>query len=232
MTSRNVSGLTAVCDDHDRYTPTCQACRTHTTRWTKRYRLDLLRGHTRTVPAVGSTRRLRVLAREGWPARLLAERIGMSQRHVQDVQAERVTTVQRPTAISIARLYDGLKDTPGPELRTARRAEQRGWHTRNQWWDIDDPDEVPDPGWSPSRGGGTDIAADIDDIAWLITCGANWVSIVDRLGRSKESIERTLRRSYRHDLLRRLTLATSGPDQLLTSVEVRAMRTTKSKDAA
>lgn len=219
------------CWNHTKRTRGCRPCADQSARYNRHRVYETNNGRPRTVDGLGTRRRLQGLTRDGHDLASLAPRLGLASfSNVGRLRS--ANEVWAGTAARVAVLFDELAGTVGPSRVAAERAAKRGWPPALAWDNPDDPDEVPDPGWSPSRGGGTDIQADIDDIAWLITCGANWVSIVDRLGRSKESIERTLRRSYRHDLLRRLTLATSGPDQLLTSVEVRAMRTIKSGRAA
>lgn len=123
----------------------CAPCRAVGTRYAKVRRLDLIRGHHRTRPAIGTTRRLRALAVAAWSARIIAERINRSVRHVQDLQAGAVTDVTIGTYYAVRDLYDELTWTPGPRKATRTAALKRGWKPALAWDDdtIDDPKAKP-----------------------------------------------------------------------------------------
>ena len=95
------------------------------------------------VPAVGSMRRLRALARLGWPLTASAAGAGISHPYARDIAAGRVRRVSRPVADAIAAMFDARSMRPGPMPRVATRAKANGWAPPMAWDDIDDPAQRP-----------------------------------------------------------------------------------------
>ncbi|QSR25545.1 hypothetical protein CFH99_07905 [Nocardioides aromaticivorans] len=94
---------------------------------------------------VGTLRRLRALAANGWTLIALAHEardLGLTESALAGLRRTRsgglVTTVN---ADLVATLYARLQGIDGPNDETAKRARNRGWRTPAQWIgrDIDDP---------------------------------------------------------------------------------------------
>ena len=110
------------------------------------------------VPSLGSTRRLRALAREGWPARAIASATKLSPRTVMRIRAGQRHWVQAAVAAAIADVYDVVSSLDParmlPPTRAARDAvrftralaARRGWSYTPAAWEglnIDDPTADP-----------------------------------------------------------------------------------------
>lgn len=124
----------------------CPAARDAHARDEKRRRYDAARGIYRSLPAVGTVRRLQALAAVGWPAYELAARLG----HTSGESLLNITRrerVERRTAEKITALYDELSMLPGPSPTTRRRAAAKGWPPPLAWPDesIDNPAATPQP---------------------------------------------------------------------------------------
>jgi hypothetical protein len=105
--------------------------------WRKRRYLE--RGPL-LVDATGTRRRLQALIAIGWPRRALAERLGTRPANILRQRRVRAGTARR-----VARVYDQLSMTPGPDPRCAEAARRRGWAPPLAWDDdqIDDPRAQP-----------------------------------------------------------------------------------------
>lgn len=125
--------------------PACDRCAAAATRDQKQRRLDVQRGKpARTVPVLGTRRRLQALSRLGWPADDLAARLGhRSARMVRMYLSGSVKTLNRDTATQIAALYERLSMTVGPNSVVAARAATKGWPGPFAWDDPDNPREKP-----------------------------------------------------------------------------------------
>lgn len=107
------------------------------------------------VPASGTRRRLRALAAVGWPGRIIAEHIGITDRQVSVITAGRAGRVTVQTAKKTRAVYDRLWNVDPAQAgvakasvtQTQRRAEKNGWAMPQAWDDdiIDDPAAQPDP---------------------------------------------------------------------------------------
>lgn len=107
------------------------------------------------VPAIGTIRRLRALARLGWSSGLLAGHVGISREAVQKLSDS--SSVTRVSRDRVSAAYERLSGTRGSSRLTALRGERCGWPPPIAWEgvDIDDPDAVPDLG-----GDGDDVVDD------------------------------------------------------------------------
>lgn len=104
------------------------------------------------VSAVGTHRRLEALMCLGWSFAEQSRRARRSRSWA--LKIHRHTQIQVESALIVAALYDELCNTPSPAptaRRTAAEAGNRGYVAPHRWLNIDDPTEVPDPGWSPRR---------------------------------------------------------------------------------
>lgn len=100
------------------------------------------------VPKIGTTRRLEALMRVGHTARIIGDRAGLTEHHVQNLRNGRNPTVTAEIALAVARAYDDLWDTPavGPMANRLRtNAERLGYAPPMAWDDdtIDNPDALP-----------------------------------------------------------------------------------------
>lgn len=124
-------------------TPSCQPCRNSAAASARRYRSLRRRLGHRRIDATGTRRRLRALAALGWPMRDLSVELGWEPTRAQKLTA--AGHVWADTAADVRLLYDRLSMTPGPSLKTRRRAEAAGWLPPLAWDDdcLDDPGYVP-----------------------------------------------------------------------------------------
>lgn len=95
--------------------------------------------------ATGTRRRLRAMARMGWPAPVLAAETGLAEETVRMIAAGRRRRVHTTTARAVCEVYDRLSMTPGPRPWVATWARNRGWHPPLAWDDddLDDPTATP-----------------------------------------------------------------------------------------
>lgn len=103
-------------------------------------------GINRSVPAIGTQRRIQALMVLGWTSRDIAERCGWAtpQAVTELLTARRF--IQRSTAALVAAAYDELSMRPGPSAQNRVRCRRKGWAPPLAWDNIDDPDEVPNFG--------------------------------------------------------------------------------------
>lgn len=97
------------------------------------------------VPALGSMRRLRALARVGWTTKAVAEAAGVSATALRDVRAGRQAQVQAVNAEAVTGAYERLSGRCGPSSRAVFRADREGWPQPYRWdgLDMDDPAVTP-----------------------------------------------------------------------------------------
>lgn len=130
----------------------CAGCREDCCREARNYDERMRRKHravygiSRSVPAVGTQRRIRALMVLGWTSRDIAERCGWTtpQAVTELLTARRF--LQRSTAALVAATYEQLSMRPGPSAQNRLRAERKGWPPPLAWDNIDDPDELPNLG--------------------------------------------------------------------------------------
>lgn len=150
------------------------------------------------VPAVGVVRRLRALAALGWPAELLADRLGEPVR-----LSENVEVVDAALAGRVRRLYDELSMTPGPSSVARGEATAAGWVPPLAWDedDLDDPEAAPVPGAVASRDtSALGLVGVFEDFEWCITTGEHPSRAAARCGRTLAAITRAAQRAGRSDL--------------------------------
>jgi hypothetical protein len=130
----------------------CDPCIRAKAMYDKRRKWDALNGRGYTVPSLGARRRVQALRAAGWSRQRIAEAAGWETsgalRYI-----DRSDTITRTTHERVAEVYERLAMKPPPDEMAARRA--RTWARRQghpqplAWWDIDDPNEVPDSGSDP-----------------------------------------------------------------------------------
>jgi hypothetical protein len=152
------------------------------------------------VPGLGTTRRLRALAADGWTATALAERCGRHKQFIVYLQNQDDTlTVRRWVADYVTRLYTelaGLKPeehgiAPHIVQRTRDRAAAKGW-TGTAYWD---PEDFNNPDFTPATEN-TEAKRKViaEDAHWLITkCGHDRRTAAERLGVHKSYVDHALR---------------------------------------
>lgn len=100
------------------------------------------------IPGLGTHRRIQALMCLGWSTADLSQRIGRHRSYLLKVMLR--DTVEPPTAVLVAALYDELcmtRCTTRTAGRTAADALSRGWVPPLGWDDIDDRAENP-AGWA------------------------------------------------------------------------------------
>lgn len=93
------------------------------------------------IPARGTMRRLRALARAGYPTNLVADLIGFNIATLQKIARGSQLRVRRWVADAVTTFYQQHHMRPGPNPRVADRAAAHGWHPPLAWDDndFDDP---------------------------------------------------------------------------------------------
>lgn len=121
----------------------CRAARNADERQRRKRRQVL--GIVRTVPAVGTQRRIRALMALGWTSADLARSCGWKTSQAVTELLTARKWVHVGTAETVARVYDELCMTPGPSVVGRRRAAAKGWPTPLAWDEgaIDDPKARP-----------------------------------------------------------------------------------------
>lgn len=126
--------------DHDKCR--CRPCRNAAALQQRvRYRRAILKQPGTFTSSIGTRRRIRALARLGWPAHEVAARSGMTESQV--LRAGRKDRIRRETAEKIRVAYDEMSMRLGPNRHLSLWAAARGYAPPLAWDDIDDPDEVP-----------------------------------------------------------------------------------------
>lgn len=162
------------------------------------YRKRLREGRHRPlrVDSTGTARRLQALATIGWPAHVLARRLGCSGVTVANRRRGRGPRVNHVTAARVTALYEWLSGTAGPSAVTRSRAAAAGWAAPLLWEGrgIDDPAARPhhDP---PTRLGTGSSRVRLDEVAHLTACGLSTAEVAARLGVQVESLQRAQTRA-------------------------------------
>lgn len=153
------------------------------------------------VPRLGATRRVRALQRIGWNMPQIAHAADVTPRTIRAIvdPAQGTTLVSRATHDAIDQAYRALCMTPGPDQRTARMGERRGWVPPLAWDDVDDPVEQPNLDGEPRK-------LEVADIEWLVRYERHtWETLAHRFGVKRNSVKSALRRAGRTDLMARIT---------------------------
>lgn len=164
----------------------CPDCTWAISRYQKDRIADRTAGRPRTLSNVGALRRVQALRALGWPARVIADRIGVHERNLCRWPHRR--WISRRLYERICAVYDELSMTTGPDVRARRHAERQGWPPPLAWDDetIDDPDARP---FGTSRSGRTHVGLREDEL-FLRTVGCSEHEIARRLGVSVAALER------------------------------------------
>jgi hypothetical protein len=138
------------------------------------------------VLGVGTSRRVKALARAGWSLSWQAERLGYArQEQLKRLTAMTVVPAERQRAV--AAMYAELSEKPGPSLRSKTWAEKAGWP--DPWaWDedtIDSPLAQPEVYERDEQSG-----PHIDDVRELQEQGLDDDQIATRLRCTRDDIKR------------------------------------------
>ena len=176
----------------------CDHCTAAAARYEKRRNLDALSGQPRTVPTIGSRRRVQALAVKGFPLRVIADRLGLPQNRLhRTVHGTRMSAAE---AAALAGVYRRLRRADpaaygvdaDSAAKTRGHARVKGWVGPEAWEvaDIDDPDASPDePGAYCPRRSYVEIAEDA--LFVLATAGPmDRVAVAGRLGVQVRTLDR------------------------------------------
>jgi hypothetical protein len=159
------------------------------------------RGSGTHVPSLGTVRRLRALAADGWPAAELGRRTGKAKTFIVYLQnLPEQSQVRMWVADYVRELYQQLRDlTPESEgvsatlaLRSRKRAASRDWSGSAYWDDdaLDDPTAQP----AVTEMDRSELAAyRREEIAHLASFGIPEHDIAARLGMSADYVTTKLR---------------------------------------
>lgn len=171
----------------------CGPCRAAATKKRKLNRYLQLSGAPATVPSLGTVRRIQALQAIGYSQPDIAAESGVDLDTLRNPLL-RGTTVYSTTAARIAAAYERLCETPAPPSRNASyartTARRSGWPPPGAWLDIDDPSEVPDPGWKPYGSGRTARRKTelIEEFDWLVQNGESREMAAERLGVTLDAV--------------------------------------------
>lgn len=188
-----------------------ECCRAAATRYVKRLRMDNVNGLTRTIPAIGTWRRIEALMCLGWSQAAIAERTGIWQPNLSKMLRTRNDRIRRSIADRIAEAYDDLSMSVPEGGRSAfvrGIARKRGYAPPLAWDDatIDDPDAEPNTGHVKKLTPGRVVTRTglIEDAEWLAADDMNLTNVLERLGASRENFYAACKRSGRLDLFAKL----------------------------
>lgn len=162
----------------------------------------------RSVPAVGSIRRLQALAAAGHSTTRIAQESGLHVDAIKRITRGAGDTVAASTADAISKVYGSLAHTPAAGdkrgiARARNRAAAAGWPDPT-WWE--DYGRIDDPGFDPASVDETTIreVALGEDWEWLERQGYDREQAAQRLGVTRayldSSITRYRRRIARQDM--------------------------------
>ena len=143
-------------------------------------------GHTATIDATGTVRRLRALTAIGWSIPLLAKEVGLTPSTLENHLHR--STVSTSRAGEIAQLFSRLQMTPGPSKRLRTLASQKGWHPPFAW----DEDTIDNPAAAPDLGGKSTWMQEYEDHRWVH--GEDRVAIAAAMNIAPASVKRQLGR--------------------------------------
>lgn len=173
------------------------------------------------ISGIGSTRRLRALARMGWPLKALVERSGLDLHTFDRLRTGKRRGTNAATARAIRDLYDDLWDQQGPDNRTRTIAKARGWALPMAWDDdgpeladwhpplvlpvshyIEDANAEPHPEVQPKRRG----SIELDVLLERIRQGVHEEEMADLFGVTPDALYVALRRKGHDDEADRLAV--------------------------
>lgn len=153
----------------------CEPCRRAEARYEQARQLDILNGQPRSLPALGTMRRLQALATLGHTFARMADAMAMTQSGAHALATRPRAYVRATTAAKVDALYDAWSMTL-PPADTARQrkaaayvrgvAAKRGWAPPLAWDDID-TDRRPLRPAAPRR-------SVVDDALVLRILGGDW----------------------------------------------------------
>lgn len=161
------------------------------------------------VPNIGGRRRIQALMAIGWRHSDLTPLLGLPSANIVYQDGQWFTKRKHD---AIKRVYDQLWNQQGPGgIRVTSRAAKAGYAPPLAWDDetIDDPTAVPNLGavvrgrGRPSAGTVSSTQAQLEDVEFLVNQALDWKTITTRLGVEPTSLERTLYRKGRRDLVTR-----------------------------
>ncbi|MCX5202426.1 hypothetical protein OG897_13335 [Streptomyces sp. NBC_00237] len=147
----------------------------------------------RSVPALGTTRRLRALLALGHKLGDVAAASSVELSTASYLLNGRVATIHHGLAQRIDNGYRALCTSRGNSTRSLNRAQREGWAPPAAWDDIDDPASAPDTGTKSSPSARELSRLRHAEIAHLAAYGIPEHEIAARLGMAT---------AYVHDLIR------------------------------
>lgn len=168
---------------------------------------DRLAGRARTVPAIGTVRRIQALQALGWTIADISRHSGIYEKSLRN-PCYRGNTVYRSTAEAVAATYEALCMTrpEGPYHHRCRlMAQRRGWPPPLAWDDIETDPEPTDWHYTP--------ASRVDQLRELDAQQVGISEACRRLRRSREALERYCHRHGISDVYDRMARREAGADR-------------------
>lgn len=176
----------------------CVACKRAAASAEARYEMNRARGIPGRLSPVGTQRRLQALVALGFTWSYLDRYMG--NRMAEKFGSGRLNYVFPATHAKVLETFNALADTEPPQTTAAERgavtkarnmARRHGWPPPGAWFDIDDPDERPDPGWRPLQYRAEELAAEWDHLRWA---GVSIYTAASQLGVTVGAIEKAVER--------------------------------------
>lgn len=153
----------------------CEPCRRAEARYEQARQLDILNGRPRSLPALGTMRRLQALAALGHTFMRMADALSMTQAGAHHLATRNRGYVRATTAAKVDALYEAWSMTLPSEATTRERkaatyargvARKHGWAPPLAWDDIDTDHR-------PLRPAGARRSV-VDDAVVLRILGGDW----------------------------------------------------------
>ena len=146
------------------------------------------------VDPTGTIRRAQTLVAAGWPQRVIERHAGLAAGYLTWLFRTRAT-ITAPAAKAIADTYNTLRTmrptrhgvSKGHAKAARARATANHWPTAKYW--DQHPDLIDDPNFTPQL---TRIEQVAEDARWLLSLGNNRNEVAERLGVSRDYIDRAL----------------------------------------
>lgn len=145
------------------------------------------------VGATGARRRLQGLAWMGWPASVVARRVGCKPRTLATLIYR--GRISARLAKRIAEVYEDLWDKQGPSRVAAGRARQLGYCPPAVWDDSDIDDPAAEPQGLAQQLDRGRPGVNLEDVKWMSSWGMADEQIAARLGVTRGALETARRRA-------------------------------------
>jgi hypothetical protein len=140
------------------------------------------------IDATGTRRRVQALMAQGHPQYAIAIAANTTQHRISVISLG-AARVRQKVADKIAEAYEQLAGLEGTSARARTLATQNQWPDSAYWHDVD---RIDDPDFDPDTTL-TRIAQVAEDSRWLLAAGLDRNTVAERLGISRDYVDKALR---------------------------------------